>query len=47
MKLCFHNKRKSYSVTDKLAVIASFKQSESQANVSCVNVIPEPTIMGG
>ena len=37
-------KHKSYSVIDKLAVIASIKCSESQANMSSDNGVPESTI---
>ena len=36
----------AYSVTDKLAVIASVKSGESQANVFHVNGVPESTIHG-
>ena len=40
------SKWNSYSITDKLAVIASFKHGESQASVSCDNGVPEWTIHG-
>ena len=39
-------KRKSYSVTDKLAVIASIKRAASQGDVSCDDDVPESTIRG-
>ena len=39
-------KKKLYSITDKLAVIASVKLSESQANMFHGNSVPESTIQG-
>jgi hypothetical protein len=39
-------KRKSYSVREKLDVIARVKQGESQAKVSRDNGVPESTIRG-
>ena len=37
-------KWKSHFITDKLAVIASIRHVESQANVSCINFVPESTV---
>ena len=39
-------KHKSYSVTDKIAVIASIKCSESIANMSCNNGVLQSTVHG-
>ena len=39
-------KRKSYSVEEKLVVVARVQNGESQANVSRNNSVPQSTIRG-